>query len=166
MQRKVLALSMLLAGLAVAQADEFKAPLMKDGFWETHTRMTINGRPNESAIKMCLSRALQESMQSTSANIRKRNECSQSVTQISPSSYRSEVSCKKGPLAGAVTRSTATFSPDASRVETHLLKPSGSEDVTIAESHYLGACPAGVVPGDVVMPDGTKVPVGASTAAP
>jgi hypothetical protein len=47
----------------------------------------------------------------------------------------------------------------ASHTEMHT-NDGKSETVTTMDAKYLGSCPAGMKPGDAVMPDGKKIPGG------
>ena len=68
-----------------------------------------------------------------------------------------ETRCAKGPNAGEVTRIIYSHQGDiASHVEIHS-HHRGVENVTIMDMKYLGSCPAGMKPGDVIMPDGKVV---------
>ncbi len=142
----------------IAGADEFKPPPMKDGLWETHSIQTQQGKTVfDTSAKMCQSKELTKSMQSNGEEFRKKNACTSVVTQPSPNTYTEESHCAKGPNAGSVTKITYTYQGDtASHTEMHM-NDGKTETVMVIDAKYLGSCPAGMKPGDVVMPDGKKV---------
>jgi len=156
--RPVLFVAVLSAWIGIAGADEFKPPPMKDGLWETHSRQTRQGNAVfDTSIKMCQSKELTKSMQSNGEELRKRNKCTSVVTQPSPNTYVEESHCTEGPNAGSLTKVIYTYQGDtASHMEMHM-NEGKSETVMITDSKYLGSCPAGMKPGDVVMADGKKI---------
>jgi hypothetical protein len=100
---------------------------------------------------MCQSKELTESMQSSGAELRKNNECTSSVTQPSTNTYVEESRCAKGPNAGSVTKVVYTHQGDtASHTEMHM-NVGKSETVMIMDAKYLGSCPTGMKPGDLIM---------------
>jgi hypothetical protein len=150
--------AVLSASIGIAGADEFKPPPMKDGLWESHSTHTQQGKTVfDTSVKMCQSKELTKSMRSNAEELRKKNKCTSAVTQPSPNSYVEESRCAEGPNAGSVTKVIYTFQGDtASHMEMHI-NEGKSETVTIMDLKYLGSCPAGMKPGDVVMPDGKKI---------
>ena len=156
--RPVLLIAVLSALTGIAGADEFKPPPMKDGLWETHSTQVQQGKTVfDTSAKMCQSKELTKSMQSSGEELRKRNACTSTVTQPSPNTYVEESRCAKGPNAGSVTKITYTYQGDtASHTEMHT-NNGKSETVMIIDAKYLGSCPAGMKPGDAVMADGKKI---------
>jgi hypothetical protein len=146
----------LVAALTVwigfAGADEIKPPPTKDGLWETHSMQTQQGKTvSDRSVKMCQSKELTKSMQSNGEELRKKNECTSSVTQPSPNTFVEERRCAKGPNAGSVTKVVYTHQGDtASHTEMHM-NVGKSETVMIMDTKYLGSCPAGMKPGDLIM---------------
>jgi len=156
--RRVLLIAALSALTGIAGADEFKPPPMKDGLWETHSTQIQQGKTVfDMSAKMCQSKELTKSMQSSGEELRKKNACTSAVTQPSPNKYVEESRCAKGPSAGSVTKITYTYQGDtASHTEMHT-NDGKSETVMIIDAKYLGSCPAGMKPGDAVMADGKKI---------
>jgi hypothetical protein len=148
-------IAIVAASIGLAAADEFKPPPMKDGLWETHSVQTQAGKSvSDMSIKMCQSKALTQSTQSLSAEMRKQNQCSSVVSQRSANTIVEETRCAKGPGAGEVIKAVYSHVGDtAAHIEMHQQKGS-SEDVTVMDMKYLGSCPTGMKPGDVIMPDG------------
>ncbi|MGO8830814.1 MAG: DUF3617 domain-containing protein [Steroidobacteraceae bacterium] len=131
---------------------------MKDGLWETHSTQTQQGKTVfDTSAKMCRSKELTKSMQSSGEEFRKKNACTSTVTQPSPNTYAEESRCAKGPNAGSVTKIIYTYQGDtASHTEMHM-NDGKTETVMVIDAKYLGSCPAGMKPGDVIMPDGKKI---------
>jgi hypothetical protein len=159
--RPVLLAAIPSALIGISAADEFKPPPMKDGLWETHSRQTQQGKTVfDTSSKMCQSKELTKSMQSNGEELRKKNECTSTVTQPSPNTYVEESRCAKGPNAGSGTKVIYTYQGDtASHMEMHT-NEGKSETVMIMDAKYLGSCPAGMKPGDAVMADGKKISAG------
>jgi hypothetical protein len=154
----VLLVALLSALIGIAAADEFKPPPMKDGLWETHSTQTQQGKTVfDTLVKMCQSKELTKSLQSNGEELRKKNECTSTVTQPSPNTYVEESRCSKGPNAGSVTKIIYTYQGDTgSHTEMHM-NAGKSETVMTVDAKNLGSCPAGIKPGDVVMADGKKI---------
>jgi hypothetical protein len=148
-------IAVLSASLGIAAADDLKPPPTKEGLWETHSTHTQDGKTvADPAVKMCQSNATTKSMQAGGEEMRKRNECTSRVTQPSPNTYVEESRCAKGPNAGSVTKVVYTNQGDtASHTEMHMVAAK-SETVVIIDAKYLGSCPAGMKPGDLMMDDG------------
>jgi hypothetical protein len=156
--RPVSLVAVLSALIGIAGADEFKPPPMKDGLWETHSTQTQQGKTVfDTSIKMCQSKELTASRRLSGEELRKKNECTSTVTQPSPNTYVEESRCSKGPNAGSVTKITYTYQGDtASHTEMHM-NAGKSETLMIMDAKYLGSCPVGMKPGDALMPDGKKI---------
>jgi hypothetical protein len=142
----------LSAGIGMAGADELKPPPTREGLWETHTTQIQQGKTvSDQSVKMCQSKELTKSLQSDGEQLRKRNECTSNVTQPSPTTYVEESRCAKGPNAGSVTKVVYTYQGDtASHTEIHM-NVGKSETVMMMDAKYLGSCPAGMKPGDLIM---------------
>jgi hypothetical protein len=153
-----LVIAVLSASMGIAGADEFKPPPTKDGLWETHSKQTQQGKTVfDMSVKMCQSKELTKSMQSSGEELRKKNACTSAVTQPSPNTYVEESRCAKGPNAASVTKIIYTYQGDtASHTEMHA-NDGKSETVMIIDAKYLGSCPAGMKPGDVVTADGKTI---------
>lgn len=144
--------SVLSVWIGIAAADGINPPPMKEGLWETHSTQTQQGKTvSDTSVKMCQSRELTKSMQLTGEELRKKNECTSSVTRPSPNTYAEESRCAKGPNAGSVTKVVYTYQGDtASHTEMHM-NVGKSETVMIIDAKYLGSCPAGMKPGDLMI---------------
>ncbi|MGD0492491.1 MAG: DUF3617 family protein [Steroidobacteraceae bacterium] len=145
----------LSTSFGIAGADELKPPPAKEGLWETHSTHTEQGKTvADRPVKMCQSKETTKSMQARGEEMRKNNDCTSHVTQPSPNTYVEESRCTKGPNAGATTKVVYTNQGDtASHTEMHM-EVGKSETVVIIDAKYLGSCPAGMKPGDLMMDDG------------
>lgn len=148
-------IAVLSASISLAAADELKPPPTREGFWETHSTHTQQGKPvADPSVKMCQSNDTTKAMQAKGEELRKKNECTSHVSRPSPNTYVEESSCAKGPNAGSVTKVVYTNQGDtASHTELHM-NAGNAETVVIIDAKYLGACPAGMKPGDLMMEDG------------
>jgi hypothetical protein len=151
----VCGIAILTAGVVAAGADELKPPPTKEGLWETHGTHTEQGKAvSDRPVRMCQSNETNKTMQARGEELRKKNDCTSHVTRPSPNTYIEEESCTKGPNAGSVTKVVYTNQGDtASHTEMHV-NVGKSETVVIIDAKYLGACPAGMKPGDLMMDDG------------
>lgn len=150
----------LSAWVGTARADEIKPPPTKEGLWETRSAQTQQGKTvPDKPVQMCQSKELTKSMQASAEEIRKKNECTSSVTQPSPNTYVEESRCAKGPNAGSVTKVIYTHQGDtASHTEMHM-NVGKAETVMVIDAKYLGSCPASMKPGDLMI-DGKIIPGG------
>jgi len=140
------------AGIGLAAADEFTPPPTREGLWETRTSQVQQGKTTSTqSVQMCQSHELTKSLQAGAVQLRKRNECTSSVTQPSTNTYVEESHCAKGPNAGSTTKVIYTHQGDtASHTEMHLTTGK-AEIVMTMDAKYLGSCPAGMKPGDLIM---------------
>jgi hypothetical protein len=157
----IFGIAVLGSSIGIAGADELKPPPMKDGLWETHSVQTRQGKPvMDTSIKMCQSKELTKSTQAAAVEAKKKDGCTVVVSQPSTNTYVEEIRCAKGASAGSVTKVVSTYQGDtASHMEIHMQKGT-LETATVMDMKYLESCPAGMQPGDAVMPDGTKISVG------
>jgi hypothetical protein len=144
--------AVLSAWIGIAEADGIKPPPTKEGLWETHSTQTQQGKTVfDKSVKMCQSNETTKSMQLNGEELKKKNECTSNVTQPSPNTYVEESRCAKGPNAGSVTKVVYTYQGDTvSHTEMHM-NVGKSETVMIIDAKYLGSCPAGMKPGDLMI---------------
>jgi hypothetical protein len=144
--------AVLSAWIGIAGADGIKPPPTKEGLWETRSTKILQGKTtSNTSVQMCQSKELTKSMQSTGEELRKKNECTSDVTQPSANTYVEESRCAKGPNAGSVTKVIYTYQGDtASHTEMHM-NVGNAETVMIIDAKYLGSCPAGMKPGDLII---------------
>jgi hypothetical protein len=157
-RRWILGASAVLVSMGIVRAGDAPLPQMKEGFWEWHTTQLVEGRKTETSMKICQSHEQEKAIQS--ANEAVKNACTSTTTRDSPGVYTSQTHCTTGPLAGASSKVKMTYHGDTGyHAEAHVIR-TGSEQVTIMDSRYLGICPTGMKPGDAVLADGTKFNMG------
>jgi hypothetical protein len=134
---------------AVAQAgDDY--PSIKTGLWSTTTTFGDGKHPPQSGT-ICNSTAVMQSV--IDAHKKGDQPCKIVNMAHTGSVYTEQTECTIG---GQVRKSTSvtTFSGETS-VHTEMHQADGSITVT-SDSKYLGACPAGMLPGDFVGENGMK----------
>jgi len=138
--------------IGIAAADGIKPPPTKEGLWETRSTKIQQGKTtSNTSVQMCQSKELTKSMQSSAEQLRKKNECTSSMTQPSAHMYVEESRCAKGPSPGSVTKVIYTHQGDtASHTEMHM-NLGNSETVMLIDAKYLGSCPVGMKPGDLII---------------
>ncbi len=138
--------------IGIARGDGIKPPPTKEGLWETHSVRSEQGKTlSDTSVRMCQSRVITESMQADAEKLRKENQCISNVAQPTSNSYVEETRCAKGPNAGSVTRVIYTHQGDtSSHTEMHL-NVGKSETVMIMDAKYVGSCPTGMKPGDLMV---------------
>ena len=134
--------------VAAAHAGDY--PNIKAGLWTTTTTMSDAKRPPQTGT-MCNSTAVMQSV--IDAHKKADQPCKIVSLSHSGSVYTEQTECTVG---GQVRKSTSvtTFTGETS-VHTEIHQADGTVTVT-SDSKYLGACPAGMVPGDFVGADGMK----------
>jgi len=142
-------------------AENLEYPKMKAGLWES-TLPKIEGMDIKSS-KMCLddesSKMLIESSKKMTQGM-----CSKvMMKKISETKYISDMECKTGPISIKVkTVAEGDFNKKYTTVITTETTPDiggQGKKIDTSTSTYLGACPAGMKPGDVDMGDGQTVNV-------
>jgi Protein of unknown function (DUF3617) len=143
------------ASIGSAGAQDYKPPPLKDGLWEARSVQSAAGKSsNPTIVKMCQTKELMQTSQALSDQLRKTNQCTSTMVKQSGNTVVEESRCAKGPNAGEVTKLVYSHVGDtASHIEVHSHRD-GAEDVTVMDMKYLGSCPAGMKPGDLIMPDG------------
>jgi hypothetical protein len=145
--------------LVLGTATAADPPFMKDGYWSIHTQITENpgGKKTESTQSICRNRAYQEYVRNLAKN---QKGCKLPVESYTGATFTQEAECVVGATsihskgvttmqgdAGTHTESRTTNSPALYGV---------SETITVMDQKFLGACPAGIVPGDIVHANGSK----------
>jgi Protein of unknown function (DUF3617) len=149
----ILCSALLVAGVYAADA-----PPMKEGLWSIHT-VSVDQPGNKKTDGMrsiCRNHAYDERVRAMAAQ-----HAAKSCKTISENSVggttTTETQCSVG---GSVvrTKATVTFSGDTAHSETHSTYTPAmygmSETTMVMDQKYVGACPAGVEPGDFIGADG------------
>jgi hypothetical protein len=156
----------ILAGLAAlvtaqsVQADPW--PHRKPGLWQSTT--TIGGSPmGPINSKFCMDLATEAALTNFGREAGKA--CSGAQIHMSGNTGTIDATCKFGSMT-SVSHTVITFYGDtAYRSEIHSRvqpppKFGNAEHTTISESKWVGPCPAGMKPGDLVMNNGVHTHIG------
>ena len=145
---------LFVVGLALA----VEPPQMKEGLWSIRTQMTDNPGNVKSDFtqKLCRSHAYDQHAHELVKNMKGCKVVSENFTG---GTYTVELECN---VLGTVikSKSTTTYQGDATfhsvshATNTPPLR-GVSESTIIMDQKYLGACPAGVEPGDRIAVDGS-----------
>jgi Protein of unknown function (DUF3617) len=148
-----------LVGFAAA----LDVPPMREGLWSIRTQ-TIDNPGNvksDFTQKICRNHAYDQAAQAKARNV---PGCKVLNENLSGHAYTIEMECK---IAGSVIRSkgvTTRTADGAAHSETHATYApalNGVSDMTmIMDQKYLGSCPSGIQPGDIIRADGTILHTG------
>ena len=135
-------------------------PMVKEGFWSTkiQTIESPGGSKSETASQLCRNHAYDEYLWETS---KKTTKCTTISETYVGHSWSIELRCSFGPSV-MDTKSVVTSDGESSihsETTTVTTPPlDGFADTTmIGDSKYLGSCPSGVQPGDIIYSDGHVV---------
>jgi hypothetical protein len=146
------------AAVALPAAAQTAAPQRKPGFWE-QTMTMAGGRSMKS--QMCTDAAVEKSMSAFGQNM-SQSTCSKNQIRKTPTGFAFDSTCKIG---NSVTTSSGVATGDfnsayvvevTSRSTPPMVPGQGETHMKIA-AKWLGPCPAGRKPGDMVMPNGMVV---------
>ncbi len=149
------AVLLLPIGIALASGP----PHLKEGLWSLD-RQTIDSPGNKKnvfpAIKTCRNDAYDQYVLGL---MKKMPGCTTVTDNMQGSKYVLEMKCTIGNTV-IETKGTTTYQADTvahaeSRTTYTPAMYGRTETITIADSKYLGSCPAGMQPGDRINADGT-----------
>jgi hypothetical protein len=152
----VAALTLLLT--AAAYADFPDMPPMKEGLWKIHMVDNTTGqKPTDTTYSLCRDHAWDQQARQLSQKVL--SSCTTSSDVKSGDTRTMVTSCK---VAGTTITTKSILT---SRGDTYFHNESfstftpplygQSQDSMIQEQTFVGACPAGMKPGDHQLPDGT-----------
>ncbi len=161
-----------LLALAVAGAAAGPAfPERKPGLWEMRTNAEGPRKDKEMVVTQCADAATDKALQEYGLSQPKMNRkfCKEQMRNEAGKMLVHTEVCKQSETT--VTR-RIVISGDfnsAYRVQSHttyepMPKTSPPRDDMVAEMRWLGACPAGMKPGDMAMPGGMKMNIADLTA--
>ena len=159
MKKTVLfAAALLVAGAAAAD----QLPHRKPGLWQITSAMP-SGRMPPMSSKLCIDARTEKAMMSMGQKASNKM-CSRHSLNMAGNMATMDSTCKFGHSTVA-THSTTTFSGDeAYRTETHVrYSPplyGRTESVMTQDGKWVGPCPAGMEPGDMIGPNGMKMHMG------
>ena len=147
------ALLLVLAGAAPASAAEL--PARKAGLWEMKTTVTSG---QVISMQQCVDAKSDEAMQANSA-ANAQHDCSKRDVQKSGNTITIDSVCTMaGKSRTAHTVITGSFDSGYTMAVTSQAESAPARTITI-EAKWLGPCAADQKPGDMIMPNGTKMNV-------
>jgi len=154
LQALVVLLAML--GLPAFAADDY--PKLKAGQWEMTTDAGKGSTPRKTTL--CTDDAVQKELISMGVGMQKEM-CSKNEMKREGSRVISSSQCKIGEST-IVTKAVMTFSGDTgyrTEIDSTYSPPfmGMKEAKTSMEGKYVGACRDGLVPGDMLLPNGQKM---------
>jgi hypothetical protein len=139
------------AALVLPIANAADAPDVKEGLWSIHTQTIENpgNKKTEGTVTLCRNHAYDLAVRARSKNVK-------GCTTVSESTQGGKYSSASHCVVGTTvidTKGTTTFQGDTStHTESHSTNTPamyGVSDTTmIIDQKYVGACPAGALPGD------------------
>jgi hypothetical protein len=129
-------------------------PDVKTGLWSTTTTTGVPNAPRQT-VTMCTSTALLQTVFDRHLKDPKQP-CKQTSVSHNGATTTEQNECKFGDTVTKSKVITVTSGNTAVHTEIH---QEGTSAVTVSESKYVGACPAGMQLGDYVGPDGRKANV-------
>jgi hypothetical protein len=142
--------------IAVVRAAD--PPEVQEGLWEVHSLNTQNpgNKTTEVTYRLCRSHAYDKAMYEAVKNVKG---CATEFESLGGGRFSSSSRCT---IAGTFIVSKGTYtheSPTSTRSEafaTYVPPMQGVTDETRTQDlKYVGACPAGLNPGDRIMADGS-----------
>jgi hypothetical protein len=143
------------AVLAIGFTFAADSPLTKDGLWSGHSVVKLNpdGKPTETTASMCRNRAYDKQK---GEEAKGKATCKAPVTSTQGANTRiTEVECTMGAVTTKIKETVtviddntvhaitqSSFSPEKAGVR---------EMILTADMKYLGPCPPGMEPGDVMV---------------
>jgi len=154
--RKLLYPALFLAIECMYAADP---PAMEEGLWSIHT-VSIDQPTNHKTDgnqSLCHNHAYDDRVRALAAQQSMKSSCKTVSENSTGGTTTTETKCT---VAGSVldTKAVVTFNGDSAHSETHTTYTPAmygtSETTMVMDQKYMGACPAGVEPGDRVGADG------------
>ena len=157
MMKRIVLIALLACAATAARADEF--PNRKAGLWEISR--TTTGRPAAKAIQMCIDAATDARMRQAGMDTPAAT-CSRSTQVRSGMTVTSDSECTMG-ASKVISHMTMVFDGDVAfhmELKTHYDPPIAAgraETVVVQDGKWVGACPADMQPGDMILPNGMKI---------
>lgn len=154
-KRLLVSIAALLLPMLAARAVDL--PEVREGLWEAHMQ-TIDKATNkkdENGFKICRSNATEKKAYDA---MKAMKQCSYEIQNLGGGKYASTSRCTVG---GSVIESNSTFqvTSTTSHSETHTTYTPAlygkSDELTVQDQKYLGDCPAGTKPGQIIKAGGT-----------
>jgi hypothetical protein len=150
----------LVVVLPISGAHAAHPPKIQEGLWEVHVQTLENpgNKKAEFTYKLCRDHAFDKR---ADAQVKKAKNCTTTIESIGADRYSAASRCTAAGIVivskGLSIYQSAT-STHSETVATYSPAFYGRTDQTmIQDQHYVGACPAGLKPGDRLMADGRIV---------
>jgi hypothetical protein len=147
-------LGLLLFSIAYAA----NPPALKEGLWQVHGQIVENpgARTTEFSYRLCRNHAYDKAMDE---QVRSVKGCTTSFDDLGHGRFTSASRCTVDHVV-IDSKGTSVYESDsAMRSESRATYTPAyrgrAEETLVEDQHYLGACPAGIKPGDRLMPDGS-----------
>jgi hypothetical protein len=159
--RKALSTLVLLVG-AIVLMGQAELPKRKAGLWELTMSIEGTKAPMPSA-KLCIDAATDAEFYKMGAGM-SRDACSKRDLKVNGKTITVDSVCSFAANRTSTTHATTTFTGDTAyhtEVQMHYEPPlMGKSDSAMAQDgKWIGACPADMQPGDMLMPGGLKLNV-------
>jgi hypothetical protein len=160
--------ALLLGGCAVAVAAGALAqissfPIRRAGWWEATTTMNLPGAPPNMVTMNCIDAASERAVGGLSQSLGQRRDCSQqSITPI-PGGYRAQATCTRSGRTSSINMIVTGDFNSHLHLDMTMNGAGPAATHMVIDEKYLGACPAGRRPGDVVGPNGMVFNMGGSS---
>lgn len=138
-------------------------PPLREGLWSIHTQTTDNpgNVKTDFTQKICRNHAYDNSAQTKAKSM---PGCKVLNENLNAQTYTIEMECKIGGSAIHSKGVTTRTGDAAFRSETHATYAPAlngvSDSIMIMDQKYLGSCPSGIAPGDIIRADGTILHTG------
>ncbi len=156
MRRAAFTVSAATLLLTIASAAD--PPPLQEGLWEIRGQSIDNpgGKKSEFTYRLCRNHAYDKAMDAMVKNVK---DCTTSFDSLGDGRYSSESRCT---IDGTVILSKGTYtylSATSTRSESHATYTPAhrgkTDETVIQDQNYVGACPAGMKPGDRITVGGT-----------
>ena len=144
------------AALVLPIANAADPPELKEGLWSIRTQSIYSpgNDKNDSTLTLCRNHASDKLADGQTKSVKK--DCTKDIESFQGGKLTIDMHCV---VAGSVvdTKGTATYTADTSvHAENHSTYSPAlggvSESTTIMDQKYLGSCPAGAKPGEMIRP--------------
>ncbi|MGC1386951.1 MAG: DUF3617 family protein [Steroidobacteraceae bacterium] len=156
MRRAAFTVSAATLLLTIASAAD--PPPLQEGLWEIRGQSIDNpgGKKSEFTYRLCRNHAYDKAMDAMVKNVK---DCTTAFDSLGDGRYSSESRCT---IDGTIIESKGTYtylSATSTRSESHATYTPAyrgkTDETVIQDQNYVGACPAGMRPGDRITVEGT-----------
>jgi hypothetical protein len=152
----VLVAAALAPSLTTAQSPA--PPQRKPGWWETTMTMSAPMAMKQT-MRTCTDAASEKANNAFSSNMQARGTCTQGPIRRTPAGWAFSSTCKEGKMTTTTSGVVSGDFNSGYRMEavtrmSPAPMPQMAETRMTVDAKWLGACPAGRKPGDVVMANG------------